>query len=196
MYPDMQGNVSFTCHGLTDAQMRLMPSLSILVEKLLQSGVDGPRLESRTDDILKMLHANAKTELAANPTIIPTPSKKAKKEDDKDKEIITYDYHGFKTSSLMGPMLVLGDEGESKQYQKLLAVQKAGEWKALLKDTTREIKKVPDWLTPYAFEAVALQHLGKTDEAIAALEFVDQHSRGNSDYDQARLLLKMLKPAE
>jgi hypothetical protein len=111
-------------------------------------------------------------------------------------EIITYDYRGYKTSSLTGPMLVDGDEGESKQYQALLELQKVGEWKKLLKNSTREIKKAPDWLTPYAFKAVALQHLGKKAEAIQALEYVDQRSTGNPEYDQVRRLLMQLKSAK
>ena len=90
-------------------------------------------------------------------------------------------------------MLVDGDVGESGHYQKLLTLQKAGEWKKLLKESAREIKRVPDWLTPYAFKAVALQHLGDNPGAIQALEYVDQRSAGNPDYDQVRHLLKQLK---
>jgi hypothetical protein len=204
-YPDPQGNVSFTCRGLSDQQIRLLPSLSTLVDKLLRSGVEGSVLEARSNDVLKMLREEpvAKTALpvaqkAEATPVVAAPVKMPKDEKSKDTavEVFTYDYRGFKTSSLVGPMLVLGDEGESKQYHKLIELQKAGKWKALLKEATREIKKVPDWLTPYAFEAVALQHEGKTAEAIAALVFVDQHSKGNSDYDQARLLLKRLQPAQ
>jgi len=124
------------------------------------------------------------------------PRPKVPKGPQRPEEVITYDYRGFKTSSLTGPMLVDGDEGESGQYQKLLALQKGGEWKKLLKESTREIKKVPDWLTPYAFKAVALQHLGNNQEAIKALEYVDQRSVGNPDYDQVRSLLQHLKTAK
>jgi hypothetical protein len=194
--------VTFTCHGLTDDQLRLMPSVSALVGKVLNSGVDSSRLDAQSDYIVNLLREGPVSKPKAMPAIAPAvssstvsaPSKGPKKE--AEKEIIMYDYRGYKTSSLVGPMLILGDAGESKQYQKMLDLQKAGEWKKLLKEATHEFKKVPDWLTPYAFEAVALQHLGRTDEAIAALEYVDHQSVGNSDYDQARLLLKKLKPAQ
>ena len=200
--------MSFTCRGLTDEQIRLLPSLSALVEKLLHSGVDGSRLESQTDDILRILQAGQESIIKATPSVnlstsppasrpiapAPHPSKPSVAPPPQ-KEVILYDYRGYKTSSLTGPMLILGDEGESRQYQKLLDLQRAGNWKKLLHDATHEIKKAPDWLTPYAFEAVALQHLGRTKEAIAALEYVDQRSTGDSDYDQVRRLLAKLKAA-
>jgi hypothetical protein len=203
-YPDAQGNVTFSCRGLTDEQIRLLPSLSTLVEKLLHAGVDGSRLESQTNNILKVLQTGPESIVKTTPSVHPStstltsapvshPSARPPVSSPPEKEVISYDYRGYKTSSLTGPLLIQGDEGESLQYQKLLALQKAGEWKKLLHDATHEIKKAPDWLTPYAFEGVALQHLGKTQEAIAALEYVDQRSTGNSDYDQVRRLLKKLK---
>jgi len=206
-YPDPQGNVSFTCHGLTDDQLRLLPNLTTLMNRVLNAGVDGPRLDAQSDAIVKSLQAGpAPVPTAISQPIvlpsttvasIPIENKKPEKEKpkEKEKEIFTYDYRGYKTSSLIGPMLILGDNGESKEYQKLLTLQKAGEWKKLLKDSNHEIKKVPDWLTPYAFKAVALQHLGDKPGAIAALEYVDQHSAGNPDYDQVRHLLHQLSPA-
>jgi len=198
-YPDAQGNVSFTCRGLTDEQIRLMPSLSTLIEKLLHSGVESARLDSQTDNILKMLQTDSEAPgetmpsetRPTGPSLVP-PSNRGPR---KDREVFTYDYRGYKTSSLSGPMLLLGDAGESKRYQELLELQDAGEWKKLLKESTREIKKVPEWLTPYAFKAVALRHLKNNQEAIQALEYVDQHSKGNPDYDQVRRLLQKLKPA-
>ena len=195
-YPDAQGNVTFSCRGLTDEQIRLLPSLSTLVNRLLASNVEGSRLETQTDDILKRLLAapgavektapevTASTHAHASPPIVAPP----------EKEVILYDYRGHKISSQTG--LMAGDPGESAQYQAMLALQRAGEWKKLLKEATREIKKVPDWLTSYAFKAVALQHLGNTQEAIASLEYVDQRSKGNSDYDQVRRLLKQLRPSQ
>ena len=173
-YPDAQGNVTFTCRGLNDEQMRRLPSLF----KMLQEGLDS---KSEPAPVAKP---------SINPRAVPpaTPAR--------EKEVITYDYRGYKTSSRTGPMLLDGDEGESKEYRKLLALQKADEWKKLLKETAREIKKVPDWLTPYAFKAVAQQRLGTTLEAIKTLEYVDQRSVGNPDYDQVRRLLKQLKPSE
>ena len=195
-YPDAQGNVTFSCRGLNDEQMRLLPSVSTLVDKLLHSDVDNVRLDAQTDNILKMLQTPAAPPKSEARKAATAPSAKPPKGPQSPEEVITYDYRGFKTSSLTGPMLVDGDEGESGQYQKLLALQKGGEWKKLLKESTREIKKVPDWLTPYAFKAVALQHLGNNQEAIKALEYVDQRSVGNPDYDQVRSLLQHLKTAK
>jgi hypothetical protein len=183
--------------------MRLLPSVSTLVEKLLHSGVDAARLDAQTDDILKMLQTSPKaaseplTEAvpglaAPEPSALKNPEP-SKAEPPKPREVITYDYRGYKTSSLTGPML--GDERESQRYQELLALQKAAEWKKLLKEASREIKRVPDWLTPYAFKGVAQQHLGDTQDAIASLEYVDQHSTGNPDYDQVRHLLEHLRQA-
>ena len=121
-YPDPQGNVTFTCHGLTDDQLRLMPSVSTLVGKVLTSGVDSSRLDAQSDYIVNQLRegpaSKAKTMKAELPAVstptAQTSTKDSKLVNEKEPEIFTYDYRGYKTSSLVGPMLVMGDEGESK----------------------------------------------------------------------------------
>ena len=194
-YPDEQGNVTFVCKGLNDEQVRLMPAVSVLVDKLLHSGIDSASLDARSDDVVRLLQKSPepkaeRTSAAAEPSkaTAPVAAQAAKV------EVITYDYRGLKTSSISGPLLT--DEGETEQYYKMLSLQKAGEWKKLVKAAAHEIKKVPEWLTPYAFKAVGLVHLHNKNDALAALEYVDQHSQGNPDYDQVRRLLKQLKPAD
>ena len=156
---------------------------------LFRSGVDGERLDSEAVGIVKGLQASPVSKAAA-----PTPAHAVSalpSSPSPGKEVITYDYRGFKTSSLRGPLFT--EDQASLAYQSLLSLQKKDEWKKLLKEATREAKKTPEWLTPYAFKAVALHHLHRDADAITALEYVDQRSTGNPDYDQVRAMLKQLK---
>jgi hypothetical protein len=195
-YPDAQGNMTIVCHGLDDKQLRLLPHVSSLANRILQSSIEGERLESETDGILNILEGSPAPKAAALETLpvknastprqIPPASPPPSVA-----EVITYDYRGFKTSSIRGPLYA--EAQTSLAYQDMLALQKKGDWKKLLKRAAREAKEAPGWLTPYAFKAVALHHLGRNSEAISALDYVDQRSAGNPDYDQARKMLKQLK---
>lgn len=186
-YPDAQGNMTMVCHGLTDDQLRLLPHVSSLANRILQSGVEEERLDSKAGDILKILQTSSEPKAA-----VPAPSAPPSRPPP-EKDVMTYDYRGFKTSSLRGPLFA--DDQASLAYQDLLALQKKDEWKKLLKEAERQAKKTPEWLTPHAFKAVALHHLSRDPEAITALEYVVERSTGNPEYDQVRNLLKQLKSA-
>src|SRR5690242_8216694 len=73
-YPDPQGNLTITCRGLTDAQMKLLPGASTLLNKVLQSGVDSTRLDSQTDAIVRQLQSGeiASAPLAGAVPVIPS----------------------------------------------------------------------------------------------------------------------------
>jgi hypothetical protein len=193
--PDAHGDVTFLCHGLTDEQVHLLPKISTVLDKLMKNSND-----ATLDSVLVVLQPGAapKNEAAVSPPS-PTPDLQGltaavhgiPAASPPKGNVISYDYRGYRRSSLTGP--VPGDEGESKEYQKLLKLQKSGEWKKLFKEATREIKKVPEWLTPYAFGAVAIYHLGNRTEAVKLLQHVDQQSAGDPDYDQVRHMLAQLK---
>jgi hypothetical protein len=66
-------------------------------------------------------------------------------------------------------------------------------WKELRTLAEQQIKKTPDWLTPYLFSGVAEANLGNKAAAIARLKYVRDQAAGNPDYADAERLLKMLE---
>ncbi len=186
---DPNGDVTLLCHGLKDEHVRVLPKVTAILEALLKSDLTGASLDARLDDVLAVAqkgHEAAAQVPAAAPEPAPKESKKA------SPAAVLYDYRGYKISAPGSPNSP--EKGESGQYAKLLDLQKSNEWKRLLKESSQEIKRVPEWLTPYAFKAVALIRLGKQKEAVELLHYVDQHSAGNPEYDQVRVMLKRLEP--
>src|SRR5690349_4139645 len=88
---DPQGNAIFTCHGLSAEQVQALPSVSSFLQKWLRSGLDGSRLDARSDDVLNLLHGAAapKGGTDAGPKVeAPGTAAPAK-------EVITHDYRGY-----------------------------------------------------------------------------------------------------
>lgn len=56
-----------------------------------------------------------------------------------------------------------------------------------------QIRKTPEWLTPYLCAGVALANLGRREEAIRRLEHVEKMSSGNPDYSAAARILNELR---
>ncbi len=105
---------------------------------------------------------------------------------------ISYDFNEMKRK--IRPGKVEAEVGaETVVFQKLVSLQNSQQWNKLLDESDKTIKKVPEWLTPYAFKGLALAQLDRTKEAIELLEYVDKNSTGNRDFDEARQLLAQLK---
>src|SRR5690242_17820651 len=90
-YPDDHGNMTIVCHGLNDQQVRLLPALTDLNNKLLQSGVDAERLKADSDSIVRSVSVPAAA--VAPPESKPSvPEPAAAKPAAGQKDVITYDY--------------------------------------------------------------------------------------------------------
>lgn len=61
----------------------------------------------------------------------------------------------------------------------------------LLAFAEQQIKKTPDWLTPYWFSGIAEANFGNRSAAIARLKHVQEQAAENLDYKDAERLLKM-----
>jgi hypothetical protein len=103
-----------------------------------------------------------------------------------------YDFNGAKRDQRPGVSnVVIGEEfGVFQQMGKL---ESEKNWKELRTLAEQQIKKTPDWLTPYLFSGVAEANLGNKAAAIARLKYVRDQAAGNPDYADAERLLKMLE---
>lgn len=104
-----------------------------------------------------------------------------------------YDFNGAKREQRPGYARVTVG-AETVVFQNMIKLQANQQWKALLTISEDQIRKTPDWLTPYLFSGLANANLGNTEAAIQRLTFVRDKAVGNPDYaDAARILLQLQK---
>lgn len=107
--------------------------------------------------------------------------------------IHTYDFNGARRTSEPGKMnLDVGEE--TIVFQKFVQLQTARDWKGLRDTCEEQIKKAPQWLTPYLFAGVAYANLGDKAKAIERLMYVKTKAGENPDYADAERLLGKLQP--
>ena len=105
----------------------------------------------------------------------------------------TYDFGGARRSDEPGHTRVVAGE-ETNVFQELVHLQTATDWKGLREASEAQIKKTPEWLTPYLFAGVAYLHLGDKEKAIERLTYVSKKAGGNSAYADADRILNQLQP--
>jgi hypothetical protein len=103
-----------------------------------------------------------------------------------------YDFNGARREQRPGYSGVIVGE-ETGVFQTMVGLQKEQKWKELLNVAETQIKKTPDWLTPYIFSGMANAQLGQRNAAIERLEFVVDQSAGDSNYGDAARILAALK---
>ena len=74
------------------------------------------------------------------------------------------------------------EPGANSIFKKLLELQKKGDWAAVLKLSKEQMEVTPDWLTAYAFAAVADANLGNLSEARRLATYAKHRIAGNPDY--------------
>lgn len=103
-----------------------------------------------------------------------------------------YDFNGTRRDQRPGVFSATAGE-ETGTFQQMLKLQSDRKWRELLALAERQIKRTPDWLTPYLFSGVAEANLGNTSAAIARLKYVQEQAAGNPDYKDAERLLEILQ---
>jgi hypothetical protein len=78
-------------------------------------------------------------------------------------------------------------------FDQLTSIQASQDWQTLIEECDKEIAKVPLWMTPYAMKGAALFNLGKKEDGIKLLEYVDSQTEGNHDFDPVRNVLAQMK---
>jgi hypothetical protein len=105
--------------------------------------------------------------------------------------IYTFDFNGGRRTQEPGKMEVVAGE-EYSTFQTIVGLEKNKDWSALLNICEEQIKKTPEWLTPYLFSGVAHINLGERAKGIERLSYVREHAGGNTAYAAADRILKQL----
>jgi hypothetical protein len=107
------------------------------------------------------------------------------------KPIITYERNGFQR--ITSPGKVMAGNGEMEAFQKMNDLYGAKDWRNLIDLCESEMKKAPEWYTPYIYAGVAYGNLGQVEKAIEDLEHADKHVGDVSGYEDVRQDLTILK---
>ncbi|MCK5850689.1 MAG: hypothetical protein KAH23_07205, partial [Kiritimatiellae bacterium] len=75
-------------------------------------------------------------------------------------------------------------------FKQLLNLRKKKNFKSLAYTSNLQIKRNPDWLTPYFFLGIANIEMGQTNKAIENLRHVCDNTPFDPSYRQAHDLLK------
>jgi tetratricopeptide (TPR) repeat protein len=103
-----------------------------------------------------------------------------------------YDFNGTKRQTTPGSAKVsVGPEYDV--FKQMVELEKAKDFSKLIELCEEQIKKTPDWLTPYLFLGVAYANTGEKDKAIANLRYVVDNAPGDPAYAQAEKLLQQLE---
>jgi hypothetical protein len=103
-----------------------------------------------------------------------------------------YDFNGAKGEQRPGATIVTAGD-EVGVFQKMLNLHNRHQWKELLEISEGQIRKTPDWLTPYLFSGIANANLGNKEAAIERLTLVKDEAAGNPDYGDAERILRQIQ---
>lgn len=103
-----------------------------------------------------------------------------------------YDFNGAKRETAGGRIsLVVGEE--NTVFQRIVELEKNKKFGKLIELCEDQIKKTPEWLTPYLFLGVAYTNTGDRTKAISNLEHVVNNAPGDPSYAQAEVILKQIR---
>ena len=78
-------------------------------------------------------------------------------------------------------------------FQIIKELEKHGRWAEVRDLCEEQIRKTPEWLTPYLCAGVAHANLGNRDQAIRRLEHVERIAASNPEYSAATRVLNQLR---
>ena len=107
----------------------------------------------------------------------------------------TFDFNGARRNTTAGTSSVVAGE-ETTAFARIMEAEKEKDFTKLKDITTVQIKKTPDWLTPYLFRGIANANLGDRTAAEQDLSYVVKNSGGHPDYAQAEQFLKQLQGSQ
>jgi tetratricopeptide (TPR) repeat protein len=104
----------------------------------------------------------------------------------------TFDFNGTKRDTTAGSVTAIAGD-EFSVFQRILLLEKESKFVELKNLCEAQIKKTPNWFTPYLYLGVAYANLGNKEKAISNLEYVIENTPGDPNYAQAKTLLDQLK---
>jgi tetratricopeptide (TPR) repeat protein len=103
-----------------------------------------------------------------------------------------YSYNGVKRQTYGGNINAVAGE-ECEIFQRMVVLEQSKDFPELIKLCKQQIKKTPDWLTPYLFLGIAQANMGSKDEAIKNIRHVVDNAPEDPEYKQAEEVLKQLE---
>lgn len=108
------------------------------------------------------------------------------------KPLVIYEFSGIKhTQTEQNFSVTTGDEFAI--FQILKELEKQGCWREVRDLCEEQIRKTPEWLTPYLCAGVAHANLDRFDEAILRLEYVEKMASCNPEYSAATRVLNQVR---
>lgn len=105
----------------------------------------------------------------------------------------TYDFNGAKRVTTRPGYINLETGPEIEIFQKIIDLEKQKKYYEIIKICENQIKKTPEWLTPYLFLGVAQANTGNKMKAIELFKYVKENAPDDPAYKQAEEFLEKLK---
>ena len=105
----------------------------------------------------------------------------------------TYDFNGAKRVTTRPGHISLSGGPEVEVFKEMQRLETQRNFSQLVTICEKQIKKTPEWLTPYMYLGVAHANLGNRNRAIKLFEFVQENSFGDKAYSQVDDFLKKLR---
>ena len=103
-----------------------------------------------------------------------------------------YSFNGAKRQTSAGNIkVVVGEEFEI--FRQMVDLEESKNYPALIKLCEQQIKKTPDWFTPYFYKGVAQANIGLKDEAIRNIRYAVDNTPEDPEYAEARKILRRLE---
>lgn len=111
----------------------------------------------------------------------------------KQGRVTTWNFKGSRLESRPGYTSIVTNTPEAEAFKNFVRYQDSDDWGRLIEAATQEIRKNPDWMTPYLLLGVAYGNIGQREKGIINLEKVIEMRPDDPQYAQAKELLKKLK---
>jgi len=106
--------------------------------------------------------------------------------------ISIYTFNGNRRENTAGSITLLGGP-EREIFKQMVDLEKSKNYPALIEICEQQIKKTPDWFTPYFYKGVAQANKGLKDEAIKNIRYAVDNTPGDPEYAEARKILERLE---
>ena len=86
------------------------------------------------------------------------------------------------------------DDGESEMevISRLQSLLAARDYAALEEAAGEQVRRNPNWMTPYVYQGVAARHLGQRQKALQSFVYVVENGAGDPAWSQAERALKLM----
>ncbi|MDD4736686.1 MAG: tetratricopeptide repeat protein [Kiritimatiellae bacterium] len=86
------------------------------------------------------------------------------------------------------------DEGESEMdvISRLQSLLAGRDYAALEEAASEQVRRNPNWMTPYVYQGVAARHLGRRQKALQSFVYVVENGAGDPAWSQAERALKLM----